>query len=186
MRMVRLIAALALAATPAAAAPGAFFSLSNTDFIVLVSFLIFVGILVYAKVPATLLGLLDRRAAQIKADLDEARALREEAKVILASYDRKRKDVQEQADRIVANARDEAMAAAAEAKDELKRAIARRLAAAEDRIGAAEKAAVREVRERAVAVAVAAAGDILARQATAETAAASVDAAIAEVGKRLH
>lgn len=188
--MLRIATAVALAVAPAAApafaAVGPFFSLGNTNFIVLLSFLIFVGILLKAGVPGRITGMLDARAAQIRSELDEARALREEAKTLLAGYERKKKDVQEQADRIVANARDEAMAAAAEAKAELKRSIARRLAAAEDRIASAEKAAVREVRERAIQVAVAAAGDILAKQATSDRAAASIDAAIAEVGKRLH
>jgi F-type H+-transporting ATPase subunit b len=184
--MLRIAIAATLLASPALAASGPFFSLSNTNFIVLVSFLIFVGVLLKFGVPGMLTGMLDSRAAQIKAELDEARALREEAKTLLASYERKKKDVQEQADRIVANARDEALRAAAEAKEDLKRSIARRLAAAEDRITSAEKAAVREVRERAVQVAVSAAGEILARQSTADSAAASIDAAIAEVGKRLH
>jgi F-type H+-transporting ATPase subunit b len=184
--MKRLIAVLALAALPAHAASGPFFSLGNTNFIVSLGFLIFVGILLYAKIPAMLAGMLDRRAAQIRAELDEARSLREEAKSILAQYERKKKDVQDQADRIVANAREEATRAAAEAKDELKRSIARRLAAAEDRISAAEKAAVREVRETAVSVAVAAAGDLMAKQMTAEAATGAIDAAIAQVGAKLH
>ena len=64
--------------------------------------------------------MLDARAVQIKADLDEARALREEAKAILASYERKQKEVQEQSERIVASAKEEAMAAAEQAKADLK------------------------------------------------------------------
>ena len=100
-------------------------------------------------------------AAAIKADLDEARALREEAKSILATYERRQKEVQEQADRIVSSAKEEAMAAAAQAKADLKASIARRLAAATDQIASAEAAAIRQVREQAVAVAIAAAGDVL-------------------------
>jgi F-type H+-transporting ATPase subunit b len=184
--MIRLAAALTLAGGPALAATGPFVSLGNTDFVVLVSFLIFVGVLVYFGVPKMLTGLLDRRAEQIRAELDEAAALRDEARALLASYERKKKDVQDQADRIVATAREEATRAAEEAKADLKRSIARRLAAAEDRIAAAETAAVREVREKAVAVAVAAASELLAGQATPESAAAAVDAAIAEVGAKLH
>lgn len=184
--MKKLIILGVLAANPAFAASGPFFSLSNTNFIVLISFLLFVGVLIYMKVPGKLTGLLDARAAQIKADLDEARALREEAKTILASYERKQKEVQEQSDRIVASAREEAMAAAAQAKADLKVSIARRVAAAEDRISSAEAGAVRAVREQAVAVAVAAASDLLAKQMTAEGAAASIDEAIAQVEAKLH
>lgn len=183
---IRILAALVLLATPAAAATGPFVSLGNTNFVVLVSFLIFVGILLYAKVPGMVTGMLDARAAQIKAELEEARALREEAKAVLATYEKKKKDVAEQAERIVANARTEAMAAAEEAKAELKRSIARRLAAAEDKIAAAEKAAVREVRERAVSVAIETAAEILRAQASPAATAAATDAAIAEVGRRLN
>jgi F-type H+-transporting ATPase subunit b len=186
MQKLILSATATMIALPAQAASGPFISLGNTNFIVLLSFLIFVGILLYVGVPGMLTSMLDKRAAQIRADLDEARTLREEAKAILASYERKKKDVQEQADRIVAAARDEAVKAAAEAREELQRSITRRIAAAEDRIASAEKSAIREVRESAVSVAVAAAGDILGKQMTADAAAASIDASIAQVGAKLH
>jgi len=184
--MKKLSVLFALAGSPALAASGPFFSLRNTDFVVLVAFLIFVGFLVYMGVPKLLTGMLDKRAATIKSELDEARALREEAKSVLASYERKQKEVAEQTDRIISTAKEEAMAAAKQAKADLKTAIARRLAAAEDQIASAEAAAIKQVRERAVAVAVAAAGDVLAKQMTAESAAASIDAAIAQVDAKLH
>ncbi|MEN9408458.1 MAG: hypothetical protein RL216_432 [Pseudomonadota bacterium] len=185
--MKKLVAILALTASPAFAAAGKpFFSLSNTDFVVTVGFLVFVGILIYYKVPAKIGALLDGRAAQIKAELEEARALRDEAKAVLASYEKKQKDVLEQSERIVAGAKEEAMNAAAQAKADLKASIARRLAAAEEQIASAEASAIREVREKAISVAVAAAGDVLAKQMTAEGAAASIDAAIAQVEAKLH
>lgn len=184
--MKRLSLLLSLFASPALAASGPFFSLRNTDFVVLLGFLVFVGLLVYLKVPAKLMGMLDARAATIKAELDEARALREEAKSILATYERRQKEVQEQAERIVASARDEALAAAEQAKAELQRAITRRMAAATDQIASAEASAIRQVREQAVTVAIAAAGDVLSRQMTAEAAATSIDEAIAQVEARMH
>lgn len=184
--MKKLSVLFALAGSPALAASGPFFSLQNTNFVVLVAFIIFVGFLVYMGVPKMLTGMLDKRAATIKAELDEARALREEAKSVLASYERKQKEVAEQTERIISTAKEEAMAAAKQAKADLKMAIARRLAAAEDQIASAEAAAIKQVRERAVAVAVAAAGDVLAKQMTAESAAASIDAAIAQVDAKLH
>lgn len=184
--MIRLSILLTLLASPALAASGPFFSLQNTNFVVLIGFLCFVGLLVYLRVPGKLTGMLDARAIQIKAELDEARALREEAKSILATYERRQKEVQEQAERIVALARDEAMAAAEQAKAELKQSIARRMAAATDQIASAEAGAIRQVREQAVAIAVAAAGDLLARQMTAEAASASIDVAIIQVEAKLH
>jgi F-type H+-transporting ATPase subunit b len=185
--MIRLVLPLVLLAGPAlAAGDKPFFSLSNTNFIVLIAFLIFLGVLWRFRVPQMLTGMLDKRAAGIRAELDEARALKEEAKAVLASYERKKKEVSEQADRIVAKAREEALAAAAAAKADLKTAISRRLQLAEERIATAEAAAVREVRERAVSVAVAAAGDILANEMTADRASAEIEAAIATVGAKLH
>ena len=177
---------LMLSASPAFAAGGPFFSLRNTNFVVLIAFLVFIGILLWAKVPAKIGGMLDARANQIKAELAEAKALREEARALLSSYEKKQKDVQEQSDRIVATAKEEALAAAKQAKEDLQASIARRLAAAEDQIASAEAGALRQVREKAVSVAIAAATEILAKQSTAETAAASIDDAIAQVEAKLH
>lgn len=184
--MKKLSILLTLLASPAMAASGPFFSLQNTNFVVLVAFIAFIGILVYMKVPAKLTGMLDARAATIKAELDEARALREEAKSILATYERRQKEVQEQADRIVSAAREEALAAAAQAKEDLKASIARRLTSATEQIASAEASAIRQVREQAVSVAVAAAGEVLSKQMTADAASASIDEAIAQVEARLH
>lgn len=188
MRHLALSGALAvLVAAPAAAAEGKpFLSLYNTDFIVLLGFLIFVGILVRFKVPALLLGQLDKRADTIRSELAEARALREEAQSILATYERKQREVAEQAERIVAKARQEATEAAAKAKADLEVSIARRLKAAEEQIEAAQEAALRDVRERAIAVAVAAAGEVIAARISADQVAALVDGAIDEVGQRLN
>lgn len=177
---------LLLTASPAFAAGGPFFSLRNTNFVVLLAFLVFVGILLWAKVPAKIGGMLDARANQIKSELAEAKALREEARALLSSYEKKQKEVQEQSERIVAHAKEEALAAAKQAKEDLKASIARRLAAAEDQIASAEAAALRQVREKAVTVAIAAATDILAKQTTADAAAASIDDAIAQVEAKLH
>lgn len=166
--MKKLIAlSLVLSASPAFAATGPFFSLRNTDFVVLIAFLIFVGVLVYLKVPGKLMGMLDKRATGIKSELEEARALREEAQTLLASYERKQKEVQEQADRIVAAAKEEAKTAAEEAREDLKKSIARRIAAAEGQIASAEASAVKEVRDQAVTIAVQAARDVIAKQMTA-------------------
>ncbi len=175
-----------LIASPAFAAGGPLFSLRNTNFVVFIAFVLFIGILIWAKVPAKLGGMLDARADQIKAELAEAKALREEARALLSSYERKQKEVQEQSERIVASAKEEAMAAAKQAKEDLKVSIARRLAAAEDQIASAEAGAIRQVREKAVSVAIAAAADVLAKQSSAESAAASIDDAIAQVQAKLH
>lgn len=183
--MIRLIALL-LTATPAFAATGPFISLRNTDFVVLIAFIVFVGVLIYMGIPGKITGMLDARAAGIKADLEEARSLREEARTLLSSYERKQKDVQEQSERIVSQAKAEAEAVARQAKDDLKSSIARRLVAATEQIASAEAQALRSVREQAVTLAIAAAGDVLSKQMTAQRASESIDAAIAQVDAKFH
>lgn len=177
---------LALSAVPAFAASGPFFSLNNTNFVVSIAFVLFIGVLVYLKVPGLVAGILDKRADDIKSEIDEARALREEAQAILASYERKQKEMQEQAQKIVATAKDEAKAAAKQAKVDLKSAIVRRLQAAEDQIASAEASAVKEVRDTAVSVATAVASQVIAEKMSAKDAGGLIDAAIKEVGAKLH
>lgn len=184
--MKRLSVFLALSATPAFAADGPFFSLRNTDFVVTLAFLVFIGILVYFRVPTIIGGLLDKRAQGIRDDLDEARRLRDEAQEIYASYERRQREVSSQADEIVANARREATAQAEKAKDDLKISIERRLKAAEDQISSAESDAVRAVRDRAIQTAIAAASEILQKQGTASGRSSAIDDAIADLGRRLN
>lgn len=186
LAVTTLAVAASLAAAPALAATGPFFSLFNTDFVVTISFLLFVAVLIYYKVPGLLGSMLDKRAASIQAELDEARKLREEAQSILASYERKHKEVQEMADRIVATARAEAADAAEQAKADLARSIERRLAAAEEQIASAEAAALKEVRNRAVDIAVAAASEVIASHMGAGDQNRLIDAAISTVREKLH
>lgn len=183
---------LMIAAAPSlamAAAEGAkydFTSLFNTDYVVLIGFILFLSVLFYFNVPAMLGGMLDKRAEAIKAELDEARALREEAQSILAKYERQSRDVAEQAERIVAQAKADAEAAAAEARAALAQSIARRVKSAEDQIQSAEVKALRSVRDRAVEVAIAAAAEAIAKDMAAADANKMIDGAIAEVERRLH
>ncbi|WP_045391554.1 F0F1 ATP synthase subunit B [Falsirhodobacter sp. alg1] len=185
--MKKLSIGLSLLATPAlAAGPHPFFSLYNTNLIVGIAFLLFLAILVWAKVPHRIAGMLDKRAGDIRSELDEARALREEAKTLLASYERKQKEVMEQSERIVAKARQDATYAAEQAKVSLEETITRRVKSAEDQIAAAEKSAVNEIREQAIEVAVAAARDVLARQMTPDARSASIDTSLDQVQAKLH
>ncbi|MCP5074477.1 MAG: F0F1 ATP synthase subunit B [Rhodobacteraceae bacterium] len=186
MRLFQALSVLALSGTPALAASGPFFSLNNTDFVVTIAFVLFVGLLIYLKVPGLIGGMLDKRADGIKSELDEARALREEAQSILASYERKQKEVAEQAEHIVTTAKAEAKAAGEQAQIDLKASIARRLQAAQDQIASAEATAVKEVRDTAITVAVAAASDVISKGMSADDAGGLVDAAIKDVGDKLH
>jgi F-type H+-transporting ATPase subunit b len=185
--MLRLtVVLITLLASPAFSASGPFISLRNTNFVVMIAFAIFIGIILYLGVPKMLGGLLDKRAAAIKAELDEAKSLREDAKALLASYEKKQTEVQAQADRILEAAKAEAAAAAEQAKADIVSSVARRLAAAEDQIASAEASAVKEVRDQAIVVAIGAARDIISRQMTEAESNSLIDASIDDVGSKLH
>lgn len=185
--MIRILMSVtALLPAPALAATGPFFSLGNTDFVVALGFILFLAALLYYRVPRVISGMLDKRAEGIKADLAEARELREEAQTLLASYERKQKEVQSQADRIVAAAKSEAEAQAEDAREELERSVERRLQAAKEQIAQAEDDAKRRVRNRAVEVAVEAARQVLRDQMDSARGDRLIDQSIDTVGTKLH
>ncbi len=191
MRIITLTSLATLSALPALAASknpfsADFYSLSNTDFVVLLGFITFLLILAYFKVPALITGMLDKRAADIQAELDEARKLREEAQEVLASYERKLRDVQGQADQIVTHAKTEAREAADQAKLQIEGSIERRLQAAKDKIASAEASALREVRDRAADIAVAAAAEVIASGMSDTDRGRMIDEAIGTVDAKLH
>src|SRR5687768_4376396 len=119
--------------------------LNNTNIVVGIGFVIFVGILIYYRVPNLLARKLDERAVRIKAELDEARALRDEAQTLLAGYERRQKEVRSLVADIVAAARTEAEKAAVTAKEDIRRSVARRMQAATEQLAAAEQAAIRQI-----------------------------------------
>jgi F-type H+-transporting ATPase subunit b len=160
--------------------------LNNTNVVVAIGFLIFLGVLMHFRVPSLIFGRLDSRAARIRSDLEEARALREEAQSLLASFERKQKEVRALADEIVAAAKVEAENAAEVAKEDIRRSVVRRLKTATDQIAAAESAAVRQIRDRAVNVAVAAAAQVIGQTMQPEDGDGLIDAAISELGAKLH
>lgn len=142
----------------------------DATFWALVALIIFLGIIVYAKVPGMLTKSLDDRADRIRNELEEARKLREEAQQLLAEYQRKRKEAEKEAAEIVSIAQREADAILVEAKQKTEDYVTRRTAMAEQKIAQAERDAVNEVRASAVDLAVEAARSVLGAKATGKTA----------------
>ena len=140
----------------------------NPTFWVGVAFVILLGFMIRAKVPSTITKALDDRAAAIKAELDEARTLREQAQKLLADYQKKHAAAEQEAQAIVDNARREAEALAAETRKSLKEGLERRTKMAEDKIARAEAEALREVRAAAAEAAVTAAQTVIAAKLTPE------------------
>jgi len=128
---------------------------------VAIGFLFFVGLMLYVGVHRTIGKALDDRAARIKAELDEARKLRDEASALLAEYQRKRREAEGEAQEIVSGAKAEAERLAIEAKARIEEFVSRRTKMAETKIAQAEAQAVADVRAAAAEAAVSAAEKIL-------------------------
>ena len=158
----------------------------NSNFVFLLALILFFAIIVYYGAHKLIFKALDERAKRIRDELDEARRLREEAQKTFAEFERKSREVGTQADEIVEHAKVEAERAGEKAKADLKDSIERRLKAADEQIAMAERDAVREVKDRAVQVAIAAAADVMRERITAQKANALIEQSIESVGKRLN
>jgi F-type H+-transporting ATPase subunit b len=133
----------------------------NAEFWVAVAFVLFIAVLIKLGAHRVIIGALDDRSARIKAELDEAKRVREEAQALLADYQRRRSEADREADAIVVAAKAEAERVAAEAKAKVEDFVARRTKMAETKIAQAEAQAVADVRAAAADAAVAAAEKIL-------------------------
>lgn len=129
---------------------------------------------------------LDDRSGRIKANLDEARRLREEAEALLNEYQTKQKAAAKETADILAHARDEAKTLRKEAAANLEAMLKRRERMALDKIAQAEAQALAEVRSEAVDLAVAAATRILTQHLAADRAGALIDQSIGELERKLH
>ncbi|SOD99692.1 F0F1 ATP synthase subunit B [Caenispirillum bisanense] len=129
---------------------------------------------------------LDTRAAQIRTKLEEARKLREDAQALLAEYQRKQRDALGEAEDIIAHAKAEAERVRADAEVALEESIRRREQQAMERIANAEAEALRQVRNQAVDIAIAAAGRLLQDNLPAAKADALVEQTIRDLPAKLH
>ena len=151
-----------------------------------IALFIFLGAVIYLKVPGMLAKSLDARAAKISSELEEARRLREEAQQLLGQYQQKRKEAEKEAADIVAAAKREAELLASEAAKKTEDYVARRTALAEQKIGQAEREAVSEVRASAVDIAVEAARAMLAAKVDVKAGADLFKSALDDVKAKLN
>jgi F-type H+-transporting ATPase subunit b len=134
---------------------------AEPEFWVAVAFVILMGVFAYLGVHRTVLTTLDHRRDRIKAELDDARRLKDEAAKLLEEYKARRASAEREAGEIVAGARAEAERIASEAKAKLEDFVARRTKTAEGKIALAEAQALADVRAAAADAAIAAASTIL-------------------------
>ena len=138
------------------------------------------------KVHKTIGSMLDKRGEAIASELEQARALREEAQELLAKYQRRQREAEEEAQAIIDQAKRDAKRMAEETRETLDEQLARRTRAAEDKIARAEAQAVAEVRNRTADIAVAAAEQIVRQRLDSQAASALVDKAIVDVRGKLN
>lgn len=160
--------------------------LSDAEFWVAVAFVIFVAGLGYLGVHKMVAKSLDDRADRIKAELDEARKLKDEAAALLAEYQRKRAAAENEAQEIVAGAKADAERMAIDAKAKIEEFVARRTKMAETKIAQAEAQAAADVRAAAADAAVAAAERILTEQTKGPLAGELIAKGIEDVRKKMN
>ena len=160
--------------------------LQEAEFWVALGFFVFVGLLGYLGVHRMIAKTLDERAGRIKAELDEARKLKDDAAQLLADYRRKRDQAESEAQEIIAGAKAEAERLAAEAKVKIEEFVARRTKMAETKIAQAEAQAAADVRSAAAEAAVAAAAKVLSEETKGKLAGELIAKGIDDVRKMLN
>lgn len=157
---------------------------SDPTFWVAVAFFIFLAATIRPLLRA-LANALDGRIERIRAQLDEAQSLREEAQKMLAESKRKQRDAEAEADRMIAHANDEAKRIREHAAQDLEAALARRTQQAEEKIEQAEATALKEVRDQAVDLALAATSRLLAEKVDKARDEALIDQSIKDLSNKL-
>ena len=158
----------------------------DAEFWAAVAFAVFLGGLIYLGAHKILLRSVDQRRERIKAELDEARHLKEEAQALLLQYQRKQREAEEEAAGILAGARAEAERLNAEATAKLEEFVARRTKLAEAKIAQAEAQALADVRSAAAEAAVGAAEKVLSETVKGELADELIAKAIEDVKRSLN
>ena len=160
--------------------------LGDAHFWVGIGTLLFLGILLWQKVPALIANALDARAAAIAKELEEAQRLRTEAEALLVEYKKKRTEAESEAAAILSEAKGEAERFAAESRAAIEAQIERRSRQAEEKIAQAEAQAVAEMRALAADRAIAAAETLLAARLDDKRAADLVKRSLEEIPSKLN
>lgn len=160
--------------------------LQDPTFWVMLAFLIVIGLLARAGVHKTIAKGLDKRSQDIADELDKARALRDEAQELLAKYQRRQREAEEEASGIIEQAKRDAQRLAGEARQKIEEQIERRVKSAEDKIARAEAQAIAEMRGETADLAIEAAREIIRARMDQGAQSALAERAIDELRTKLH
>lgn len=144
--------------------------------------LLFLIVLVVKGVPALIGRMLDGQIATIRTRLDEARTLRAEAEALRDEYTARIAGIESQAAEMVAHAEAEAQVLLAKAEADAADLTNRRARMATDKIAAAERTAIAEVRAKAADAAAKAAASLIAERHSIDADRALIDRTIAGLG----
>ncbi|MEW6436086.1 MAG: ATP F0F1 synthase subunit B [Pseudomonadota bacterium] len=158
----------------------------DAEFWDFLAFVIFVGLLGYFGLHKKLASGLDARGARVKAQIDEAVALRKEAEDLLASFVKKKKEAEDEAKAIIAQAQVEAELIAKEAHERVADFVQRRTKQADEKIASAETQALAQVRDAAADAATKASEIVLKSQAKGAYGDELVDQGINSLKRLLH
>ena len=125
-------------------------SLNNTDFVVLISFVIFVGVLVYFKVPSIVGAFLDKRSNDIQSEIQKAGEILEDAKKILSSIEADHIRTSETIGQMVQSAKSRAGDDEEMAKKNIEKLMRNKLISAEGQVLSSERKILEEIEGRAI------------------------------------
>jgi F-type H+-transporting ATPase subunit b len=162
------------------------FGIFNATVFVSLSMLVVIGLVLWKKVPAAIGASLDKKIADIREQLDEAKKLREESEELRAKYESRLRAADDEAAEILAQAEKEAELVVADAKKATTDLIARRKKMAEDKIAAAERSAIAEVRAKAAGAATIAAQNLIVANHDATADKSVIDKTISDLGTKLN
>ena len=126
----------------------------DATFWVAVSFVLFVGVLLYFKVPQKIFTTLDESINKIKKDVEEAEKLKEEAKNILSDYEAKLDKSKIEIDLMIKNAQKESESNIIKINDQFHKIFENRKKMAEEKIKQMKLQATKDIKNYSVKVAI--------------------------------
>ncbi len=171
---------------PVQAASGPFFSLGNTDFVVSISFILFIAVIIYLKAPKFVAKLIDGQIAKIEGQLKEAASVKEDTQKLFESLQNKQKEAEEQATRIKEQAQKDKDLALAEAQNTIQGLVDRKIQNSREQVRTSEAKAIANIRNQAIDLAIDAASEVIFRSMGGDDRRTIIDQSIKDINKYLN
>ena len=172
--------------SPLQAATGPFFSLGNTDFVVSVSFILFIAAIIYFKAPKFVAKLIDGQIARIEGQLKEASLVKEDAQKLFETMQGRQKEAEEQALRIKDQAQKDKELALAEAQHAIQGLVDRKIQNSREQVRTSEAKAIANIRNQAIDLAIDTASEVIFRSMGGDDRRTIIDQSIKDINKYLN